>query len=149
VSKQPKRSGPKRVEAVNTIVIGETQYLWVPGPLPGANEALAACRQTRGKGSAYSQLKKTWSELVASSAAASKIKPVDRADIKFHWFERDRKRDKDNIRFAAKFVLDGLAKAGVLKGDGWKYVGNLSDKFMHGEPYFGVAVAITRAMDKE
>jgi hypothetical protein len=124
-----------------------TQYLWIPGPLPGANEALAACRQARGKGSAYSKMKENLTTLVAYWAKVNELQPVDRADIDFVWVERNRKRDPDNVRFAAKFVLDGLVKAGVLKGDGWAHIGSLSDEFTVGT--HGVHVAITPAMDKE
>ena len=122
-----------------------TQYLWIPGPLPGANEALAACRQARGKGSAYSNMKRAYTLMVMGLAKKAKLSPIERADIDFVWVERDRKRDKDNVRFAAKFCIDGLVKAGVLPGDGWKHVGKLADDFTIGSP--GVHVAITRAME--
>jgi hypothetical protein len=121
---------------------GETQYLWVPGPLPGANEALAACRQARGKGSAYSNMKRAYTLMVMGLAKKAKLTPVDHADIDFVWVERNRKRDKDNVRFAAKFCIDGLVKAGVLKGDGWAHVGSLGDKFAVGSSP-GVHVEIT------
>ena len=127
---------------------GETQYLWVPGPLPGANEALAACRQARGKGSAYSNMKRAYTLMVWGLAKKAKLSPVDRADIDFVWVERNRKRDPDNIRFAAKYILDGLVKTGVLPGDGWAHVGSLSDKFTVGRSP-GVSVGITRANDEE
>jgi len=53
-------------------------------------------------------------------------KPVT---AKFTWYEENRRRDKDNIAFAKKFIFDGLVKAGVLKGDGWDYVAGFSDDF--------------------
>lgn len=47
----------------------------------------------------------------------------------FSWYEPNKKRDKDNIAFAKKFILDSLVKSRILQGDGWKYVDGFSDKF--------------------
>jgi len=108
-----------RVEVVST------QYLWVPGPLPGANEALAACRQARGKGSAYSNMKRAYTLMVMGLAKKAKLSPVKAANFRFTWHDpkTGRKgRDPDGVHFGAKFVLDGLATAGVLVNDGPKQV---------------------------
>ena len=40
------------------------------------------------------------------------------------------RRDKDNIRFAAKFILDALVEAGVIDNDNWACVGSLSDDYL-------------------
>ena len=51
-------------------------------------------------------------------------------DIGFAWFEPNMKRDKDNVSaFGRKVILDSLVECGVLDGDGWKHVGNISDEF--------------------
>lgn len=50
-------------------------------------------------------------------------------DIEFVWVEKNKKRDKDNIAFAKKFILDALQDLGVIGNDGWNEVGNLSDKY--------------------
>jgi Holliday junction resolvase RusA-like endonuclease len=47
----------------------------------------------------------------------------------FHWIEKDRRRDKDNIAMAKKFILDSLQEWGVLKNDGWKQVLGFIDIF--------------------
>lgn len=47
----------------------------------------------------------------------------------FRWYAKDRKKDKDNIAFAKKFILDGLVLAGVLKSDGWDFVSGFLDVF--------------------
>ena len=44
--------------------------------------------------------------------------------------EPDMRRDKDNIRFAAKFILDALVEAGVIDNDNWACVGSLSDDYL-------------------
>ncbi len=53
-------------------------------------------------------------------------KPVK---IKFTWFTFNEKEDCDNIAFAKKFILDGMVMAGVLQGDGRKWVRGLEDHF--------------------
>jgi len=45
------------------------------------------------------------------------------------WVEPNRKRDKDNIAFAKKFIQDALVSAGVLQGDGWKHIEGFTDFF--------------------
>lgn len=46
------------------------------------------------------------------------------------WYERDRRRDKDNISsFGRKVIQDGLVKAGVLANDGWAQIAGFSDEF--------------------
>ena len=38
-------------------------------------------------------------------------------------------KDKDNIAAGIKFILDGLTKSKILKGDSWKYIGTITHKF--------------------
>lgn len=49
--------------------------------------------------------------------------------IVFTWHEPNRKRDKDNIAFAKKFIFDALVEIGVIPNDGWKNVDSFSDDF--------------------
>ena len=49
--------------------------------------------------------------------------------VMFVWIEEDGARDIDNIRAAAKFVLDGLVEAGVLEDDDLAHVSDLRDRF--------------------
>lgn len=50
-------------------------------------------------------------------------------DLHFKWYVPNRKKDKDNIAFGKKFILDGMLKAGLLENDGWKQIGNFRDSF--------------------
>lgn len=51
-------------------------------------------------------------------------------NIDFIWYVPNLKKDPDNIAATGrKFILDGLVKAGVLKGDGMKYIKGFSDRF--------------------
>ena len=40
-----------------------------------------------------------------------------------------RRRDKDNIAFAKKFIQDALVKEKVLKNDGWAQIESWTDAF--------------------
>ena len=54
---------------------------------------------------------------------------IDRAYILFRWIEKDKRRDKDNISFAKKFILDALQEADILRNDGWGEIIGFSDTF--------------------
>lgn len=64
-------------------------------------------------------------------------------DVHFHWVCSSRRKDKDNIRFAAKYILDGLEAAGIIPNDGWKEIGKLSDTFERDKDDPRVEVTIT------
>ena len=49
--------------------------------------------------------------------------------IHYTWVEPNRRRDKDNIAFAKKFVQDSLVRMGVLENDGWKQIEYFTDSF--------------------
>lgn len=108
------------------------QTLKIKHKFPSYNEYDHAAR---GSKHAAADIKKTLTELVAWECKAQKIYPVERAQIRFIWTETNRKRDKDNIAFAKKFILDGLQTAGILSNDGWSQIAGLSDDFENGEDY--------------
>jgi len=118
--------------------------LWVPGPLPGLNELIAAAKGARGRGILYAALKRTWTDTVWAQAKSQRVHPFPgRVVIEFRWFERDRRRDPDNVAAGGrKLVLDGLVKAGVLKGDGWRFVQSWTDRFDVAADRPGVAVTL-------
>lgn len=107
-----------------------SQSLWIPGPLPGMNETIAAAKGAGGRGILYAAMKREWTQTVALFARAAHLQPVGgRAHFHFHWVERARKRDPDNIAAGKKYVLDGLVLARVLDGDGWEHVDGWKDTF--------------------
>lgn len=100
--------------------------LIIPGKLPGLNEYIKALNTNRYSGAG---MKKEFTELVYWKAKQQKIGKCKPVEIIFTWYEPNQKRDKDNVAFAKKFILDGLVKAGVLDGDGWKGYGDFDDRF--------------------
>lgn len=132
-------------------MIADVRALWIPGPLPGLNELLSAAKGAGGTGTRYAKLKRSWTEGVWALANLARLGRFDSpVTLRFEWVERDRRRDPDNIAAGGrKLVLDGLVKAGVIAGDGWRHVAGWTDTFSI-EPRrvgVGVTIAIARACD--
>lgn len=111
--------------------------------LPGLNELIEANRMNRYQGAA---LKRDTDALIRMSIRAAlgrgECWPVTKpCAVLFEWFERNHRRDLDNIFSAKKFVLDAMKAEGLIKNDSQRYVGALADRFtLAGED--GVTVVI-------
>lgn len=115
---------------------GRVQAFWVPGRLPGANECLWKHRHT------MQRKKQTVEELVAVAIRRANIRPVQRAKLRFYWYEPNQRRDMDNVIFGQKFILDGLVKCGILPNDGWKQIASLTHSVGLDKAYPGVTVSL-------
>lgn len=103
--------------------------LVIPGTLPGLNEYIAAERAHRQKGAAMKRQTQRVVELCAKKQLRH-FRPAHPVWMSYTWYERDRRRDKDNISsFGRKVVQDGLVKVGVLANDGWTQIEGFSDEF--------------------
>lgn len=101
----------------------------IPVILDGLNDYTYACRTLPAAGS---RMKKENEKYVRLALIKCKLsgKHIDKpVFIQFQWFEKNRKRDKDNIAFSKKFILDALVKSGVIKNDGWNEIDGFSDEF--------------------
>ena len=49
--------------------------------------------------------------------------------FKFEWFVKNKRKDKDNISFAKKYIFDGMVQAGLISNDGWKQIGDWKETF--------------------
>lgn len=98
----------------------------IPGLLPGLNEYISAERTNKH---IAAKMKRQTEELVIYIARAKHIKFNQPVHITYRWIEKNRKRDKDNIAFAKKFVQDALVKAKVLENDGWQHITGFTDLF--------------------
>lgn len=113
---------------------------------PGLNEHIKELSRNRYKGGS---MKKTETDWVKYTCQSLKIPPILNypVQVRFSWYIRNKKKDLDNITFAKKYILDGMVEAGVLKGDGQKYINFISDvKFVIGKKIpdeYGVEVNIT------
>ena len=97
--------------------------LTIPGLLPGLNEYVDAERGAKGKYKAAAMKKQA--ENVIGYMIKTQLRGVRFTRpvvIHYTWIEPNRRRDKDNIAFAKKFIQDSLVHAGVLQNDGWKHI---------------------------
>ena len=107
-----------------------THTLTISGQLPGLNEYIATERGGGGKYRAAAM--KRDAERVIGLCARSQLREIHftaPVTMRYTWHEPNRRRDKDNIAFARKFVQDALVAAGVLQGDGWACIEGFSDTF--------------------
>lgn len=63
----------------------------------------------------------------------NRLPKLRRVSIHFHWIEKTRRRDPDNIAFGKKFILDALVTSGKLENDNQDYVVGFRDTFEHGK----------------
>lgn len=103
------------------------QEFEIPGRLPNLTNYTTACRSNRQAGG---RMKREAQERVCWAIKAARLKPMGKVDVYFTWIEPNMRRDKDNVRFAAKFILDALVEMQIIKNDGWRNVGELSDRYM-------------------
>jgi Holliday junction resolvase RusA-like endonuclease len=95
--------------------------------MPGFNELIAAAMTHgfRKKGkvyNTYTYIKKLWTNRVCAAILENNICAVDKVFVFMIWFERNKRRDPDNIAAFMKFIFDGLQKAKIIKNDGWKEI---------------------------
>lgn len=92
----------------------------IQGTLPNLNDYTKACRTGYIIGN---HMKK-----MAQDRIIKNIDDIHFDDdelpvtILYKWIEPNKKRDKDNICFAQKFIQDALVKKGVIPNDGWNEI---------------------------
>lgn len=103
------------------------------GNLAKLNEHDAANRANKFGGAA---LKNRMTTMVSEQVQSFGLIPHP-VKIGFVWYYSSR-HISDNIRFAAKYVLDGLVKGGVLNNDNQQWVkGFTGDEFIKVEKWTG------------
>ncbi len=101
--------------------------LIIQGTLPSLNQYILACRNSKYVGS---KMKKDTETLITTYIKTQlKTQIKGSVHLTFKWYEPNKKRDKDNIASAKKFILDALVKNGILVNDNWRYVEGFIDEF--------------------
>lgn len=100
--------------------------LWIniPFVLPTFNEYIEAERTNRYVASSLKK-KATQAVKFACRESINIINPEGKYDLFVYWTVPNNKTDSDNYYAGIKFILDGIVAAGVLKGDGRKFVNNI------------------------
>lgn len=97
----------------------------IPGNLPSLNEYTKVNRSNKFGGN---KLKQQTEDMLMWCICKADLKPCERPiKLKVIWYEKDLKRDADNVIFAKKFILDSLVKCGVLENDSRKFVIGFED----------------------
>lgn len=120
---------PLPVYTINIMGHKSEHTLTIPGRLPGLNEYTDACRTNPHKGN---QMKRDAQELVMWQIMAQmrRVRFEKPVFLLFTFYEKDRRRDKDNVSsFARKVIQDALVNCNTLPDDGWDYVTNYLDQF--------------------
>lgn len=100
----------------------------IPGRLPSLNDHIRECNKNYRAGN---RLKKETQDVVIWAIKAAHLREAESPIyIRFTWVEPNMKRDKDNIAFAKKYILDALQITGIIPNDGWKDVLGFSDQFL-------------------
>jgi Holliday junction resolvase RusA-like endonuclease len=101
--------------------------LIIKGKLATANEYIGAIAVNRFAGGS---MKKRETLKVYVACKEQKLRSVGHVtEILFDWYVKNKKKDKDNVAFSKKFILDGLQMAGVIKNDTWDMIGDFADRF--------------------
>ena len=98
----------------------------IRGKLTGLNEYTNACRRNPYVGA---NMKKRAQEFIGWQIPRDcKGLMLSGVTIRFAWFEKDRRRDEDNVKSAKKFLLDALVENRVIAGDGQRHIIQLIDE---------------------
>lgn len=114
-------------------------YFVINTQLPSLNDYQNVCRYNRF---AAAKFKKEYEEAIEWAILKGKNSgtlqhitayPVE---LDIEWHEKDRRRDVDNIKSAAKFILDGMTKVGLIKDDSRKYIAQIHDTIVDDKKTF-------------
>lgn len=101
---------------------------------PSLNEMLAARGRLRRTDNpavvhnSWNSQRKEIERMIIFECRAQKLRAMKHAHFWFHFIEQTKLRDPDNIvAVAHKVVFDGLVRAGILAGDGWKQILSIRD----------------------
>lgn len=101
----------------------------IPGRLDGLNEYTKANRANAYGGNSVKQRNEKAVKFAIRQAKLNKVvKYPIRLNIK--WYEKNARRDVDNIIFAQKFILDALVKTNILENDSQKYVNGITHEVL-------------------
>lgn len=127
---------------IKNIEILNTYKFVIDATLPSLNEYILNCRTSKKEGAKF---KRTWDDIVSIFILQylKNIKISNPVSISYKWYEKNKKRDKDNISsFGRKCIQDALVKTNVLQNDGWSCIVSFQDEFFIDEKHPRVEVTI-------
>jgi len=118
----------------------------IDGRLPTMNEIIASAKKGKGCYQPYSKMKHEYTTLVSLMARRSPM--FKKPSLKITWYEKNKKRDMDNIVAGKKFILDGLVTAGIIKDDSRKYINSIHDIIKDDSKNPRIEVTLTEEEEK-
>lgn len=116
------------------------QKFTIDGRLPTLNEYINKCRYNKFAGNSF---KKKYQEYIESCILFYKIKPMKKVNIIYKFYEKNKRRDKDNVSsFARKVINDALQEVQILSNDNWQCIGILTDEFYIDKENFRIEVEL-------
>lgn len=106
----------------------------IDAPLPSMNELMAWKRKVRGKHDVYNLQKQVWMKAIqvqiSKAIRKSAILPGDLpfehpVCVEIDWYEKNRRRDPDNVFGAVKIILDACVEHGVLRDDSQRSIAEI------------------------
>lgn len=119
----------------------------IPGRYPGLNNYISAlgCNPLKG-----ARLKKDSQYLIQMIVRSSLRGIAIKEPVRIHYtyFEKDRKRDIDNVAgFFHKIFQDALVSMNLLKNDGWANISGFTDDFEISKENPRIEVVIEEVME--
>ncbi len=100
----------------------------IGGRVTSFNEYIQATNTNRFYGN---KLKKETQEyiirFIKEQIPAVRIR--ERIQLEFRWYEKNRRRDLDNVAAGKKFILDALQVAGTIDNDDQRHISSFVDRF--------------------
>lgn len=100
----------------------------IPFRLPSLNDYIAKINRNKYAGNKFKQ---SIEEDILWILKSVKEKVTGPINIKFTWYEQTKRRDKDNVMSAKKFILDSLQKSGILPNDNNKYINSITEEIIY------------------
>lgn len=96
----------------------------VHAKLPSLNDVISKDRTCKYAGASYKkEVEKLIARYILKALESGELRPVSMpCTIHFLWYEKNRRRDVDNIQSAQKFILDAMVRCGIIPDDSRKYV---------------------------
>jgi len=114
-------------------------HFTIQGELPSMNEIVKAAKSHYGN---YSKMKKKWTGYVALCCGKLPAIPKD-AFFSITYYCSSKRKDKDNISAAKKFIFDGLVTAKKMDNDGWAEIDGWEETFSIDKKNPRIEVSIT------
>jgi hypothetical protein len=111
------------------------QRFEVPIKFVSLNEYIELCKRRKGNYNPAQNYKHKVQNDIVMHIKRQRIEKIKKpVRLRFIWYEATKRRDKDNVAFGKKFLLDGMQSAGILPSDNNQWIaGFAGEDFVYGK----------------